>query len=114
MWSDVVIFVTFARILGLDLVVRDDSGNALDPESSSTVSLFRAHETASRGIDEYIQEEKVGRAARSWDAKWVVTETQSDPDNMRESNPGSALQTVHCITWICNIKEQLGVQVLLV
>ncbi|MGH0161921.1 UNVERIFIED_CONTAM: hypothetical protein FKN15_042046 [Acipenser sinensis] len=49
------------RILGLDLVVRDDSGNALDPESSSTVSLFRAHETASRGIDEYIQEEKSRR-----------------------------------------------------
>ncbi|MGH0170774.1 UNVERIFIED_CONTAM: hypothetical protein FKN15_061073 [Acipenser sinensis] len=49
------------RILGLDLVVRDDSGNALDPESSSTVSLFRAHETASHGIDEYIQEEKSRR-----------------------------------------------------
>ncbi|KAK1154391.1 dedicator of cytokinesis protein 5-like [Acipenser oxyrinchus oxyrinchus] len=49
------------RILGLDLVVRDDSGNALDPESSSTISLFRAHETASRGIDEYIEEEKSRR-----------------------------------------------------
>ncbi|XP_015198521.1 dedicator of cytokinesis protein 5 isoform X2 [Lepisosteus oculatus] len=46
------------RILGLDLVVRDEVGNTLDPESTSTVSLFRAHETASRSIDDRIQEEK--------------------------------------------------------
>ncbi|KAG7241416.1 hypothetical protein INR49_025616 [Caranx melampygus] len=36
------------RILGLDLVVRDEAGNILDPDRTSTVSLFRAHETASR------------------------------------------------------------------
>ncbi|KAA8592767.1 hypothetical protein FQN60_018222, partial [Etheostoma spectabile] len=36
------------RILGLDLVVRDEAGNTLDPDRTSTVSLFRAHETASR------------------------------------------------------------------
>ncbi len=47
------------RILGLDLVVRDDAGNTLDPERTSTVSLFRAHESASHSIDERIQEEKV-------------------------------------------------------
>ncbi|NP_001103482.1 dedicator of cytokinesis protein 5 [Danio rerio] len=47
------------RILGLDLVVRDEAGNTLDPESSSTVSLFRAHESASHSIDERIQEEKM-------------------------------------------------------
>lgn len=47
------------RILGLDLVVRDEAGNTLVPESSSTVSLFRAHESASRCIDERIQEEKM-------------------------------------------------------
>ncbi|XP_066570294.1 dedicator of cytokinesis protein 5 [Amia ocellicauda] len=46
------------RILDLDLVVRDEGGNTLDPDSSSTISLFRAHETASRCIDERIQEEK--------------------------------------------------------
>uniref|UniRef100_A0A8C2ASL7 Dedicator of cytokinesis 5 n=1 Tax=Cyprinus carpio TaxID=7962 RepID=A0A8C2ASL7_CYPCA len=47
------------RILGLDLVVRDEAGNTLDPERTSTVSLFRAHESASRSIDERIQEEKM-------------------------------------------------------
>uniref|UniRef100_A0A673HQC8 Dedicator of cytokinesis protein 5-like n=1 Tax=Sinocyclocheilus rhinocerous TaxID=307959 RepID=A0A673HQC8_9TELE len=47
------------RILGLDLVVRDEAGNTLDPERTSTVSLFRAHESASHSIDERIQEEKV-------------------------------------------------------
>uniref|UniRef100_A0A8C2KLY1 Dedicator of cytokinesis 5 n=1 Tax=Cyprinus carpio TaxID=7962 RepID=A0A8C2KLY1_CYPCA len=47
------------RILGLDLVVRDEAGNTLDPERTSTVSLFRAHESASHSIDERIQEEKM-------------------------------------------------------
>lgn len=40
-------------------MVRDETGNTLDPECTSTVSLFRAHESASRSIDERIQEEKV-------------------------------------------------------
>uniref|UniRef100_A0A7N8YIC5 Dedicator of cytokinesis 5 n=1 Tax=Mastacembelus armatus TaxID=205130 RepID=A0A7N8YIC5_9TELE len=48
------------RILGLDLVVRDEAGNTLDPDRTSTVSLFRAHETASRSVDDRIQEEKAG------------------------------------------------------
>uniref|UniRef100_A0A7N8YHP3 Dedicator of cytokinesis 5 n=1 Tax=Mastacembelus armatus TaxID=205130 RepID=A0A7N8YHP3_9TELE len=47
------------RILGLDLVVRDEAGNTLDPDRTSTVSLFRAHETASRSVDDRIQEEKM-------------------------------------------------------
>uniref|UniRef100_A0A8C6MCI1 Dedicator of cytokinesis 5 n=1 Tax=Nothobranchius furzeri TaxID=105023 RepID=A0A8C6MCI1_NOTFU len=46
------------RILGLDLVVRDEAGNMLDPDRTSTVTLFRAHETASRSVDDRIQEEK--------------------------------------------------------
>lgn len=47
------------RILGLDLVVRDEAGNMLEPDLTSTISLFRAHETASRSVDDRIQEEKV-------------------------------------------------------
>lgn len=46
------------RILGLDLVVRDEAGNMLDPDRTSTLSLFQAHETASRSVDDRIQEEK--------------------------------------------------------
>ncbi|NWV41138.1 DOCK5 protein, partial [Grantiella picta] len=46
------------RILGLDLVVRDDNGNILDPDETSTIALFKAHETASKRIEERIQEEK--------------------------------------------------------
>uniref|UniRef100_A0A8D0E8M0 Dedicator of cytokinesis 5 n=1 Tax=Salvator merianae TaxID=96440 RepID=A0A8D0E8M0_SALMN len=46
------------RILGLDLVVRDDNGNILDPDATSTIALFKSHETASKRIDERIQEEK--------------------------------------------------------
>ena len=43
----------------MDLVVRDESGNTLDPDFTSTVSLFRAHEAASHSIAERILEEKV-------------------------------------------------------
>ncbi|XP_043542553.1 dedicator of cytokinesis protein 5-like [Chiloscyllium plagiosum] len=46
------------RILGLDLVVRDENGNVQDPDLTSTISLFKAHEAVSRGINERIQEEK--------------------------------------------------------
>lgn len=51
-----------SRILDLDLVVRDEDGNILDPELTSTISLFRAHEVASKQVEERLQEEKV-RAA---------------------------------------------------
>uniref|UniRef100_A0A671LBE3 Dedicator of cytokinesis protein 1-like n=1 Tax=Sinocyclocheilus anshuiensis TaxID=1608454 RepID=A0A671LBE3_9TELE len=47
------------KYLDLDLVVRDKDGNILDPDLTSTVNLFRAHETASKQIEARIQEEKV-------------------------------------------------------
>lgn len=46
-------------MLGLDLVVRDDNGNILDPDETSTIALFKVHEMASKRIEERIQEEKV-------------------------------------------------------
>ncbi|KAM6442879.1 dedicator of cytokinesis protein 1 isoform 1-T1 [Liasis olivaceus] len=46
------------RILDLDLVVRDEDGNILDPDQTSTISLFRAHETASKQVEERLLEEK--------------------------------------------------------
>ncbi|CAJ0926411.1 unnamed protein product [Ranitomeya imitator] len=46
------------RLLGLDLVVRDENGNILDPDETSVIALFRSHETASWRIEERIQEEQ--------------------------------------------------------
>ncbi|KAJ8264468.1 hypothetical protein GJAV_G00149520 [Gymnothorax javanicus] len=46
------------KYLDLDLVVRDKDGNILDPDQTSTISLFRAHEAASKQIEDRIQEEK--------------------------------------------------------
>ena len=40
-------------------MVRDKDGNILDPDLTSTISLFRAHEAASKQIEDRIQEEKV-------------------------------------------------------
>uniref|UniRef100_A0A4W3K9C8 Dedicator of cytokinesis 2 n=1 Tax=Callorhinchus milii TaxID=7868 RepID=A0A4W3K9C8_CALMI len=45
------------RILELDLVVRDENGNILDPDKTSVISLFHAHEEATRQISERIKEE---------------------------------------------------------
>uniref|UniRef100_A0A8C4TBU3 C2 DOCK-type domain-containing protein n=1 Tax=Erpetoichthys calabaricus TaxID=27687 RepID=A0A8C4TBU3_ERPCA len=53
--------ITFLVYLDLDLVVRDEDGNILDPEQASTINLFRAHEAASKQIQDRIQEEKVGK-----------------------------------------------------
>uniref|UniRef100_A0A8B9GGM3 Dedicator of cytokinesis 1 n=1 Tax=Amazona collaria TaxID=241587 RepID=A0A8B9GGM3_9PSIT len=58
------------RILDLDLVVRDEDGNILDPEQTSTISLFRAHEIASKQVEERLQEEKVRYTA---DSKFAAT-----------------------------------------
>uniref|UniRef100_A0A452TVJ4 Dedicator of cytokinesis 1 n=1 Tax=Ursus maritimus TaxID=29073 RepID=A0A452TVJ4_URSMA len=52
------------RILDLDLVVRDEDGNILDPELTSTISLFRAHEIASKQVEERLQEEKVSSLSK--------------------------------------------------
>ncbi|XP_035261076.1 dedicator of cytokinesis protein 1 isoform X2 [Anguilla anguilla] len=46
------------KYLDQDLVVRDKDGNILDPDQTSTISLFRAHEAASKQIEDRIQEEK--------------------------------------------------------
>lgn len=38
------------RLLGLDMVVRDDQGNILNPESTSVIELYRHHEMATQRI----------------------------------------------------------------
>uniref|UniRef100_A0A8C3XH54 Dedicator of cytokinesis 1 n=1 Tax=Cyanoderma ruficeps TaxID=181631 RepID=A0A8C3XH54_9PASS len=60
------------RILDLDLVVRDEDGNILDPEQTSTISLFRAHEIASKQVEERLQEEKV-RDSVAFPSKFAAT-----------------------------------------
>lgn len=54
-----VFLCVLGRYLDLDLVVRDKDGNILDPDLTSTINLFRAHEAASKQIEARIQEEKV-------------------------------------------------------
>lgn len=43
-------FYNTRRILGLDMVVRDEQGNILNPESTSIIELFRHHENATQRI----------------------------------------------------------------
>lgn len=50
------------RILELDLIVRDEDGNILDPDNTSIISLFHAHEEATEKITERIKEEMVSSA----------------------------------------------------
>lgn len=42
--------VLYFRCLGLDLVVRDDNGNILNPDITSAVKLFRHHDEAAAAI----------------------------------------------------------------
>lgn len=47
------------RILALDLVVRDEDENILDPDRTSVISLFQAHRRATQTLTQRIQEETV-------------------------------------------------------
>lgn len=38
------------QLLGMDMVVRDDQGNVLNPEETSTIQLYYHHETAAERI----------------------------------------------------------------
>lgn len=54
------------RILELDLIVRDEDGNILDPDKTSVISLFHAHEEATNKIRERIKEEMVRSVCQNW------------------------------------------------
>lgn len=62
-WCVALYFLTIVyclcRILELDLVVRDENGNIMDPDVTSVISLFHAHEQATKQITERIKEETV-------------------------------------------------------
>uniref|UniRef100_A0A8D0F1Q2 Dedicator of cytokinesis 2 n=1 Tax=Strix occidentalis caurina TaxID=311401 RepID=A0A8D0F1Q2_STROC len=45
------------KILALDLVVRDEDENILDPDRTSVISLFQAHRKAAQTVTQRIQEE---------------------------------------------------------
>ncbi|NWS42419.1 DOCK2 protein, partial [Probosciger aterrimus] len=45
------------KILALDLVVRDEDENILDPDRTSVISLFQAHKKAAQTVTQRIQEE---------------------------------------------------------
>uniref|UniRef100_A0A8V0XSG1 C2 DOCK-type domain-containing protein n=1 Tax=Gallus gallus TaxID=9031 RepID=A0A8V0XSG1_CHICK len=47
------------KILALDLVVRDEDENILDPDRTSIISLFQAHRRAAQTVTQRIQEETV-------------------------------------------------------
>ncbi|XP_035265264.1 dedicator of cytokinesis protein 2 isoform X1 [Anguilla anguilla] len=64
------------KILELDLVVRDENGNIMDPENTSVISLFRAHEDATVKITERIKEEQSNTQA---DHSGISARIQSSP-----------------------------------
>uniref|UniRef100_A0A8C8S388 C2 DOCK-type domain-containing protein n=1 Tax=Pelusios castaneus TaxID=367368 RepID=A0A8C8S388_9SAUR len=51
------------KILELDLVVRDENGNILDPDRTSIISLFQAHKQATHMISERIREEMCAQSS---------------------------------------------------
>lgn len=54
-------------LLSLDLVVRDELGNVLDPDTTSTIQLFRQHEEALDRIKmEQVEKEKDELTSMKW------------------------------------------------
>ncbi|XP_069061938.1 dedicator of cytokinesis protein 2-like [Pleurodeles waltl] len=49
------------KILELDLVVRDENGNILDPDRTSIIHLFQAHKKATQLITDRIREESYNK-----------------------------------------------------
>uniref|UniRef100_UPI00398F705B dedicator of cytokinesis protein 2-like isoform X1 n=1 Tax=Pristiophorus japonicus TaxID=55135 RepID=UPI00398F705B len=80
------------RILELDLVVRDENGNIMDPDKTSVISLFHAHEEATKQISERIKEE--------------MSQTQTDSCNFARmaSSPTHGLY-VFVRNFVCRIGE---------
>uniref|UniRef100_A0A670JCX0 Dedicator of cytokinesis 2 n=1 Tax=Podarcis muralis TaxID=64176 RepID=A0A670JCX0_PODMU len=60
------------KILELDLIVRDEDGNILDPEKTSVISLFHAHAEATNKITERIKEEMVKSAPNKYSGSSCV------------------------------------------
>ncbi|XP_025068357.1 dedicator of cytokinesis protein 2 [Alligator sinensis] len=80
------------RILELDLIVRDEDGNILDPDKANVISLFHAHEEATNKITERIKEE--------------MSKDQSDYGaySRRSSSPTHSLY-VFVRNFVCRIGE---------
>uniref|UniRef100_A0A7M4E6K6 Dedicator of cytokinesis 2 n=1 Tax=Crocodylus porosus TaxID=8502 RepID=A0A7M4E6K6_CROPO len=80
------------RILELDLIVRDEDGNILDPDKTNVISLFHAHEEATNKITERIKEE--------------MSKDQSDYGaySRRSSSPTHSLY-VFVRNFVCRIGE---------
>lgn len=87
----------------------------LDPDHTSTVSLFRAHETASRSIDDRIQEEKVVNGAPPG-AELLFLRLSSSPPFLPllhlqtrlqnlETRRQTLFSTVHTYSLLMNLKN---------
>ncbi|XP_072573617.1 dedicator of cytokinesis protein 2 [Paramormyrops kingsleyae] len=64
------------KILELDLVVRDENGNIIEPDKANVISLFHAHEEATAKISERIKEDQSNVQA---DHSGISARIQSSP-----------------------------------
>uniref|UniRef100_A0A8V0XT84 DOCKER domain-containing protein n=1 Tax=Gallus gallus TaxID=9031 RepID=A0A8V0XT84_CHICK len=81
------------KILALDLVVRDEDENILDPDRTSIISLFQAHRRAAQTVTQRIQEE--------------TSSQQSQPgcSTRLAASPSHSLYL--CVrNFVCNIGEE--------
>ncbi|KAM6132363.1 LOW QUALITY PROTEIN: dedicator of cytokinesis protein 2-like [Pterocles gutturalis] len=76
------------KILALDLVVRDEDENILDPDRTSVISLFQAHRRAAQSVTQRMQDE-----------------TRAGCSAHRAASPSHSLfLCVH--NFVCNIGEE--------
>ncbi|POI28264.1 hypothetical protein CIB84_007986 [Bambusicola thoracicus] len=81
------------KILALDLVVRDEDENILDPDRTSIISLFQAHRRAAQTVTQRIQEE--------------TSSQQSQPGCSARLAASPSHSLYLCVrNFVCNIGEE--------
>uniref|UniRef100_A0A8C3U585 C2 DOCK-type domain-containing protein n=1 Tax=Catharus ustulatus TaxID=91951 RepID=A0A8C3U585_CATUS len=98
------------KILALDLVVRDEDENILDPDRTSVISLFQAHRRAAQTLTQRIQEETV-RALLALHPDHLVSPSQSPQQTAPGHGTHGAASPSHnlylCVrNFVCHIGEE--------
>ncbi|XP_064631450.1 dedicator of cytokinesis protein 1-like isoform X3 [Lineus longissimus] len=86
--------------LGLDLVVRDEHGNMLDPKLTGCIKLYRQHESATQRIQ---------RERRCKGRKELKAESVDSPGKFRHSSRGSYSLYICVRNVVCRIGEDADV-----
>lgn len=103
-------------LLGLDVVVRDDKGNILQPMQTSTIDLYRAHVRAHQNILRMnIIPDRDSNASGISNISGTSSPAPAQPFNHRHSYSSTAKVSVHLTVhnFTCPIGQDADLQIAL-